>query len=84
MPDRTLLPGQPHSSGEPVFDAPWQARVFALAVLLNERGAFRWQEWSEYLAGCIARYEKTGTITDHDIYYQIWTDALEVFVAGLD
>ena len=84
MPDRILLPGQPHSSGEPVFDAPWQARAFALAVLLNEQGMFRWKEWSKHLSGRIARHEQRSAITDHDSYYRVWMDALEEFVAGLD
>lgn len=84
MPDCDLLPGQPQSNGEPVFGAPWHARAFALAVLLNEQGVFQWKEWSEHLSGHIAGHERAGMITDHDSYYRVWLDALESFVAGLD
>ena len=36
------------------FDEPWQARAFALAVALNERGAFGWDEWAATLSVTIA------------------------------
>ena len=51
---------------ERVFDEPWQAQVFALAVALNERGVFTWAEWSDAVA---AAPEKG--------YYERWLAALE-------
>jgi len=71
------LPGQPESGGEPVFDAPWQARAFAMAVHLNEQGVFSWTEWSDQLAGLIKNHEMHAAIHNSDDYYRIWLKALE-------
>lgn len=38
-----------------VFDAPWQAQIFALVVQLNERGVFSWPEWSATLGEALAQ-----------------------------
>ena len=35
---------------EPSFDEPWQAKVFALAVALNQRGLFDWGHWVRAVA----------------------------------
>lgn len=70
------LPGQPESGGEPVFDAPWQARAFAMAVHLNEQGVFSWTEWSDQLAGLIKNHEMHAAIHNSDDYYRIWLKAL--------
>ncbi len=65
------------ADGEPVFDAPWQAQAFAMALALHERGVFTWSEWVELLGSEIA----TG---DHgegnDGYYFAWLSALEAMV----
>ena len=45
---RTTL-SQPHES-QPVFAEAWQARAFALALKLSERGHFTQSEWSMALA----------------------------------
>jgi nitrile hydratase accessory protein len=37
----------------PVFEEPWQAQAFALAVALNGRGIFSWAEWSRALGAAI-------------------------------
>jgi hypothetical protein len=34
---------------ERVFNEPWEAQAFAMAVKLHERGAFTWGEWTETL-----------------------------------
>ena len=78
------LPGQPESEGEPVFDAPWQARAFAMAVHLNEQGVFTWTEWSERLAGLIENHETHATIQNSDDYYRVWLKALEAIAKDLD
>ena len=38
----------------PVFDEPWEAKVFAMAVRLHERGLFTWPEWTDALGAEIA------------------------------
>ena len=68
-------------SSEKVFDAPWHAEVFALAVHLNEGGYFDWPEWAgrfgENLAA--AKTAKIGVVEGldgSDDYYQIWLQTL--------
>lgn len=74
-------PSQPRVDGEPVFDAPWQARTFAMAVHLHEAGLFTWGEWSERLARRIAARERRRPIAGSDDYYRVWQDTLEALVA---
>ena len=49
-----LLAGMPQGDGEPVFDEPWQAHAFAMAVSLHAQGLFTWPEWAQALAEQIA------------------------------
>ncbi len=65
---------------ELVFDAPWQARTFALALKLQEAGIFTWTEWSDRLAEEIAEWEKQRPVASNDDYYMIWQSALEALV----
>lgn len=78
------LPGQPQSGGEPVFDAPWQARAFAMAVHLNERGLLPWTEWSSRLSAVIEHHEREGAVRTGDDYYGLWVETIEAIVAELD
>ena len=84
MPTPEPLAGQPQSGGEPVFDAPWQARTFALAVQLNRAGLFEWKDWSAQLAANIAQFEQHNPrgIEDSDTYYRLWQQTLEQITAG--
>jgi nitrile hydratase accessory protein len=69
------LAGLPRDgAGAPVFAQPWQAKAFALAVLLNERGAFAWPDFAAALAGECAR-EPEGE------YYANWLRAFEAVLA---
>jgi nitrile hydratase accessory protein len=75
------LPGLPRDSEGPVFEQPWQAHAFAMAVSLHERGVFTWSEWSDALSRetrCIARDEPNHGET----YYLHWLKALEGLVAA--
>ena len=62
------------------FDAPWQARSFALCIALHERGLFEWKDWQAALAGNIAAHEKDGVIVSNEDYYRIWQRTLEEMV----
>ena len=64
------------SAPEPpaVFDEPWQAEAFALAVHLNAAGAFTWTEWAAALSAEIAA---AGAADDGARYYEHWLAALE-------
>jgi len=65
---------------EPVFDEPWQAQAFALAVDLHAEGAFTWQEWASALAEEIKKAEARGEPDDGTRYYEHWLSALERLV----
>ena len=58
---------------QPVFDEPWQAQAFAMAVKLNEAGVFTWNEWAETLGQEIAQHRDQS-------YYECWLAALEALV----
>ena len=71
------LAGLPFENGAPVFDAPWQARSFAMTLQLYEAGLFTWSEWADTLSGNIARYELTHPVQGSDDYYTLWQTSLE-------
>ncbi|OED35483.1 nitrile hydratase accessory protein [Chromatiales bacterium (ex Bugula neritina AB1)] len=71
----------PMTQGEPVFEEPWQARTFAMAVQLHQSGLFSWNEWAEQLAQCIAQREQSQQISSSGDYYTEWQTALEMLVA---
>ena len=68
-------------AGTPVFQAPWEAQAFAMAVRLHEAGHFTWTEWAERLAQAIKRAQAAGDPDRGDTYYHHWLAALEGLVA---
>ena len=71
------LPMPPADSGDATFAEPWQAHVFALTLLLYERGLFTWGQWASALAAEIQRAQDAGDSDDGSSYYQHWLNALE-------
>jgi nitrile hydratase accessory protein len=78
-PDVPALPRD--DAGAPVFQAPWEAQAFAMAVRLHEAGHFTWPEWAERLADEIKRAQAAGDPDRGDTYYHHWLAALERLVA---
>jgi nitrile hydratase accessory protein len=70
------------TGGERVFNRPWEAQSFAIAVALHDRGVFTWPEWTEAIAAVIAEARDRGDPDLGDDYYVHWTTALERIVAG--
>src|SRR6185369_16473169 len=72
----------PRKNGELVFEAPWEARAFGLAVALSEGGLYSWHDFSQGLATEIATAEREGITSS---YYERWLASLEklVIAAGL-
>ena len=67
----------PRTNGELVFDEPWQARAFGIAVTLLERDGCGWDAFRAYLVPAIA--------ADPDApYYVAFVSALEAYVAARD
>lgn len=65
-----------------VFDEPWQAEAFALAVRLSEQGYFTWTEWAATLANELDAASERGEIDDGSNYYNHWLTALEKIVTA--
>jgi len=62
----------------PTFDAPWQARAFALAVTLTDEhacDALTWQEFQSNLVREVHSDEEDGN--PETVYYRQWLTALE-------
>lgn len=64
----------PRSNGELVFAAPWEGRVFGIAVTLNENGVYEWSEFQRRLAEeiAVAPPDDKGAV-----YYERWLASLE-------
>ncbi|HLZ08850.1 MAG TPA: nitrile hydratase accessory protein [Chloroflexota bacterium] len=71
MDDLTALP---RKNGELVFNAPWEGRIFGLAVALNDAGAFEWDAFRDRLKASIATTESAGKSID---YYELWLQSFE-------
>jgi nitrile hydratase accessory protein len=74
-----LLAGTALDSERP-FGAPWEARAFAIAVGLTERGVCTWDEFRRHLINEIGRADKAhahGWIEPGDGYYTHFLRALE-------
>ncbi len=75
------LPRLPADAAGPVFEEPWQAQAFALAVQLHAAGAFSWSDWSATLATELKDADERGEPDDGTHYYEHWLRALERLVA---
>lgn len=60
-----------------MFEEPWQATAFALAVGLSAAGHFTWTEWAATLAGELDAAAARGEPDDGSRYYHHWLGALE-------
>ena len=67
----------PRENGELVFQAPWEARAFGLAVALNQQDLYEWREFSAELAAKIAAAEQNN---DPSNYYARWVASLEELI----
>ena len=75
--DLPSVPEMPGQSGEPVFNEPWEASAFAIAVSLNQAGAFEWTEWVDVLSKEIKKAEASESGSGEGKYYLTWFAALE-------
>ena len=75
----TLLDGSRQVQA-PVFDAPWEAQAFGLALMLHRDGLFTWAEWADRLAAEIAGARSTADPDDGSRYYEHWLAALEKLI----
>lgn len=59
-----------------MFNEPWEAHAFALAVRLSQAGHFAWSEWTAALSRQIAAAQAAGDPDNADTYYVHWLEAL--------
>jgi len=76
------VPGIPRHAEGPVFREPWEAQAFALALSLNERGLFTWEEWAATLGAEIKKAQAAGDPDTGETYYRHWLATLERIVAA--
>jgi len=67
----------PRKNGELVFEAPWEGRVFGMAVALCDQQACDWESFRAQLIAEIAAAEKRGEASG---YYERWLRAFESLV----
>jgi nitrile hydratase accessory protein len=77
----SALPGIPVDADGPVFQEPWEAHAFAMALTLHDRGLFTWNEWAAALAGEIKRAQAAGDPDTGETYYRHWLATLEKLIA---
>ena len=74
MTDSTPDPGD----DAPTFDAPWQARAFALAVALTDEHAEETLTWNEFQTRLVEKVNADREDEDPEaVYYRQWLTALE-------
>lgn len=66
----------PRANGELVFDAPWQARAFGMAVALLERDGVGWDAFRRFLVPALAAEPDAP-------YYEAFVSALEAYAAAV-
>jgi len=73
----------PSESGAPTFREPWQAKAFAMVVLLHRQGQFEWNEWVQVLGAEIASSPQQPDEDPDAAYHRQFLTALERIVAAL-
>jgi nitrile hydratase accessory protein len=76
------VPSIPCDAEGPVFQEPWQAQAFAMAVALQSRGVFAWSDWAEMLGQEIRKAQAAGDPDTGTTYYRHWLATLERMVAA--
>jgi len=68
---------------ETTFGAPWEARAFALALALADRGVFAWEAFRQRLIAAIAEADASAAAGRNPAtYYECWLAALEDALAA--
>ena len=71
----------PRRNGELLFQAPWESRVFGIAVALYQQGLFEWREFQQSVIAEIAAWERQHPDGAGWQYYERWQAALENLLA---
>jgi nitrile hydratase accessory protein len=76
------VPGIPRDENGPVFREPWEARAFAMALALRDRGVFAWSGWAATLGEEIKKAQMSGDPDTGETYYRHWLATLERIVTA--
>ncbi len=71
----------PMENGEVIFQAPWEGRVFAMAVALHEAGVFPWMAFQTCLIEEIAAWERVHDDAAGYPYFELFGQALQTLLA---
>jgi nitrile hydratase accessory protein len=74
------LKAMPAGERRPIFNEPWEAQAFAIAVALQRRGLFTREEWAAALGEEISNAQARGDPDTGDTYYRHWLAAVERLV----
>ena len=74
-PQPPFLTDEQATEDEPVFQAPWEAKAFAIAHQLAADRQYSWTEWNDQLVQEIATAESSAT--NSRTYYECWLQACE-------
>jgi nitrile hydratase accessory protein len=69
----------PRQNGELAFAAPWEGRVFGMAVALHDRQVYGWDDFRAQLIAEIAVAEARGASST---YYERWLAAFETLLVA--
>lgn len=80
--------GMPHRGRDaPLFQAPWQARIFALIVEAVKAGRFPWTDFQARLVAQIARADESDPDMGDELierrYFDAWLAAAEETLLAL-
>lgn len=71
----------------PLFQAPWQARIFALIVEAVKAGHFPWTDFQSRLVAALARNDEAGRSESDELierhYFDAWLLAAEETLLAL-
>ncbi len=72
--------GLPTEGDDPVFDAPWQARAFALAVATTDTSPLDWHAFQAELVAAIEDGVGEDRDDTEEAYYRQWLTAIETLL----
>jgi nitrile hydratase accessory protein len=67
----------PRKNGELVFDEPWQARAFGIAIAVTENRDLAWDDFRHHLMASV------GDAPERP-YWESWLAALETWLAEIE
>lgn len=75
MPSSSYSPKSPTPQDEPLFQAPWEARAFAIVNQMSADNYYNWSQWTHYLVNEISASEQISP--SEKTYYEQWLNACE-------